>query len=279
MDERASISVQNPPPPGMSGFALTCRPPAAGLSCDVAEIIGYQEMHAAHFRQREAASLVAPLVISFGDPFLVALGRPAGDNDRHATFAAGLYAGPVFIDSFGGCSCVQVNFTPQGAYRFFGLPMSELADTMVPLDALLGRDAVRLRDRLGEEPDWNRRLDMVEAFVAARLCAAAPASPTVAAAYGAVLRSGGTAPVAAIAEHVGWSRKHLTQRFHAEIGLAPKAVARIVRFNRVTALADRDGNGWADVAAACGYADQAHLVREFRALAGDTPAVWRARLS
>mgnify|MGYP005868667299 CR=1 FL=1 len=72
-----------------------------------------------------------------------------------------------------------------------------------------------------------------------------------------------------------WSRKHLASRFHEEVGLPPKTIARIARFNRAQAMAASGmGDGWADIAAACGYADQAHLTREFVALAGTTPGAW-----
>ena len=81
----------------------------------------------------------------------------------------------------------------------------------------------------------------------------------------------------AIAERLEWSRKHLAARFREEVGMGPKTIARIARFNRAQAMAvGGDGDGWADIAAACGYADQAHLVREFTALAGTTPGAWRA---
>jgi AraC-like DNA-binding protein len=81
--------------------------------------------------------------------------------------------------------------------------------------------------------------------------------------------------VASIAREVGWSRKHLARRFADEVGLGPKSVSRIVRFNRAIA-ASRSGSGWAGIAADCGYADQAHMVREFRELAGNSPVSWAA---
>jgi AraC-like DNA-binding protein len=103
------------------------------------------------------------------------------------------------------------------------------------------------------------------------------ASPAVAWAYGRILETGGTMPIGLIAARLGWSRKHLVSRFREEVGLGPKTVARIARFGRAQAMAARGGEtGWADIAAACGYADQAHLIREFTALAGSTPSAWRA---
>jgi AraC-like DNA-binding protein len=82
-------------------------------------------------------------------------------------------------------------------------------------------------------------------------------------------------PVRNVAAEVGWSDRHLTNRFRAEVGLRPKETARVARFDRARRSL-HPGTLIAEVAAAHGYADQSHLVREFRALAGCTPSEWIA---
>jgi len=88
-------------------------------------------------------------------------------------------------------------------------------------------------------------------------------------------------PVSGLAAETGWSERHLRSRFLAETGLTPKAAARAIRFDRARRLMQRRcGAGLlvlADLAADCGYYDQAHLAREFRALAGCAPTDWLAR--
>lgn len=91
--------------------------------------------------------------------------------------------------------------------------------------------------------------------------------------------SGGRVSVAALADGTGWSERHLLTRFRAQIGLAPKPAARVLRFQLAAAmlvptLGDNHDpvRSISDVAATCGYADHAHLVREFHALAGCTPS-------
>jgi AraC-like DNA-binding protein len=103
-------------------------------------------------------------------------------------------------------------------------------------------------------------------------------------AYRQILASRGTVRMSRIARELGWSRKHLAARFHRELGLAPKSIARIARFQNVLAQARTRSAGsaplaWADVAMACGYADQAHLTREFVEMSGTTPSRWLARHS
>ena len=252
-------------------FEMVRRKPAAALAGIVTDICGYREIWPGHFRIVEYASLTVPLVISFAEAFAIGLGHDPGDNDRHASFAAGLYAGPVVIESFGRSCCVQINFTPLGARQFFGLPMSELRDRMVGLDDVLGFDGIALRERLGEASDWDARFDIAETHIASRLAEANALSPEITWAYRTVIASGGRSRISALAGEIGWSRKHLAAKFTDAIGIGPKTLSRIVRFNRALSLFRRQGDDWAGIAVDCGYADQAHLVREFRQLAGETP--------
>ena len=252
-------------------FEMRRRLPNPALQGTITDICGYREMAPGHLRNVEYASLTVPLVISFAEPFAIGLGKAPGDNDRFASFAAGLYAGPVVIESFGGACCVQVNFTPLGARRFFRRPMSELTDSMIVLDDVLGAEGMALRERLGNAPDWATRFDMAEAFVTARLENAAETPLEIAWAYDRIITSGGRTRISVLAEKLGRSRKHLASGFSDAIGIGPKTLSRIVRFNRALGLSRQQTVDWADIAADCGYADQAHLVREFRDLAGETP--------
>lgn len=253
-------------------FEFVRRGPSPILASIVTELIGFRELVPVYVRQTEAASLDVPLVISFGEPFSIGLSRAPGDNDRFDSFAAGIHAGPAVIDSFGRSCCIQVNFTPLGARRFFSLPMSELADRMVPFDEVLGAAGRQLRERLGQEADWHRRLDILEGYIIERLAKIPAVSSEISWALEKIMASGGRSRISSIATEIGWSRKHLASRFADQVGVGPKAIARIIRFNRAANLAKQPNRtGWADLAAECGYADQAHMVRDFRELAGATP--------
>jgi len=259
-------------------FELARRAPSQRTAGLISGMTGYRETVRGRFFQREAAGLVVPLIISFGTPFLIALSREPDAADRQPSFAAGLHAGPVFIESDGCAECVQVDFTPLGAYRFFGGTVVDLAARMVDIGEVLGRDGRVLSERLGATDGWQNRFDLVEEFVAGR--ANHLPSPEIEYAYRRLARSTGGARIAALAREIGWSRKHLVNRFRSELGLAPKPIARMMRFHHACRLA-RCGtaSGWAGIAAESGYADQAHLVREFSTLAGETPTAWARRLA
>jgi AraC-like DNA-binding protein len=266
-----------PDPAAPVAFEMVRRLPSQRTAGLISVMSGYREMARGRFSQREAAPLAIPLIISFGTPFTIALGREPDAADRHSSFAAGLYAGAVYIESDGGAECVQVDFTPLGAYRFFGGAVVDLAARMIGIDDVLGGEGARLRERLGAISSWQRRFDIVEDFVANR--ASHLPSPELEFAYRRLARSGGIR-IATLAEEIGWSRKHLVDRFRSEFGLGPKSLARMMRFHRACRLA-RAGTscGWAGIAADSGFSDQAHLVREFTALAGEPPTAWARRLA
>ena len=257
-------------------FEMVRRAPSQRMAGLIMGMSGYRETALARIAQRETASLIVPLIISFGTPFLIALGRAPDMADRQPSFAAGLYSGPVFIESDGGAECVQVDFTPLGAYRFFGGAVVDLVARMVDIADVLGCEGRDLRERLGATRGWQHRFDLIEDFVAERACHSP--SSEVEYAYRRLARSRGGARIAALAMDIGWSRKHLVNRFRSELGLAPKSIARLMRFHEACRLAQKEATGgWAGIAAESGYADQAHLAREFSDFAGEPPTAWAGR--
>lgn len=259
-----------------SGFELMRRLPAAPLRGITRGVVGYRETMPGQLVQRETAPLVVPLIISLGSPFEIAFGREPGASDRQPSFASGLHPGPVEIRSDGAAECVQIDLSPLGAYRLFGPVLPELSSRMVDIEALFGRAGRELRQRIGESACWQRRFDLLEGFVAGR--ATHLPSSGVTRAWWRLARAGGNARIGSVAAEIGWSRKHLANRFRAETGIGPKTAARLMRFHRACRVARAGGDGWAGVAASCGYADQAHLARDFAELAGETPTQWASRM-
>jgi AraC-like DNA-binding protein len=252
-------------------YELAQARPAADLADAVVRYAGYVEHAAFPLRQREVATTIVPLIINLGAPFRVRLARAAGE--AHGSFVAGLYDGYADVAALGPAHCLQVDFTPLGARRFFGLPMRELAGRTLDLALVAGRGADLLRERLHHTPGWPARFVLLDDCVRRRLAAAPFPSPEIAWAWHRLAASGGRVRIGALARELGWSRKHQAARFALEIGAPPKTVARILRFARARRiiLGGAAGCDWAGLALDCGYADQAHLIREFQALAGATP--------
>ncbi|MBF8189676.1 helix-turn-helix domain-containing protein [Nonomuraea sp. K274] len=225
---------------------------------------GYEERIAVPVRRSELASCDLTMLVGFADPVVVS---PA------AAYVS-LLAGPRDVPATTGLSGVQhgvrLTLDPLTAYSLFGVPLRLLRNDAVDLGALLGADAERLIARLAEAPRWARRFELLDAALGDLLVRGPAPDPGVVWAYRR-LRTTRDVRIAELAERLGWSRRHLARRFADQVGLRPKTVARISRLQHaVTLLAVRPRAG-AHAAAAAGYADQAHLVREARALTGSTP--------
>jgi AraC-like DNA-binding protein len=212
-----------------------------------------------------------PLIVSFGPTLRVSGHRGVGGGNFRS-FVAGLQEGWVVTEYAGESAGVQANLTPLGAFQLlFGPPMFELANRTIGLEDLLGPEGRRLGERLGAAATWNERFALLGLTLCERLACAKPPSEPVAWAWQQLQSTGGRVRIGALAETMGCSRKHLVARFREQIGLPPKSVARILRFERAKKLLARSGARPLDVALACGYFDQSHLIRDFRELSGTTP--------
>lgn len=170
-----------------------------------------------------------------------------------------------------GVGSVGAVLRPGAALALLGAPAGALAEQHTPLDALWGDEAARLAERLATAATPAAALAAFEAELSARARRVRGVHPAVAAALG---RLAAGEPVAAAAAGTGVGVRRLSAVFHEEVGLAPKRWARVRRLGRALRGLTR-GEPLAAVAAAAGYADQAHMTREFAALAGVAPAAYR----
>lgn len=253
------------------------RRPSPPLRRLVAGYTGYHQHLAAPATHRGIPSPGLPLVINFGSPQTIVAphaGRGAVVVD---SFLAGVHDRYVLIDADDHYG-IQVDLGPLAAYRLLGQPLKELTGQTLPLDALFGRAASRLIDDLACAPDWPTRFGRLDRFLIERLSAHGPPAPEVARAWGRIVASRGQVRIGALATEVGWGQRHLTARFGEALGLSPKRMARLVRFDHAVTLLSRPAAaGWADIAVIAGYYDQAHLANEIRAFTGLTPRQLRSR--
>ncbi|MFE0459506.1 helix-turn-helix domain-containing protein [Kitasatospora sp. NPDC058965] len=252
--------------------------PSPALRPYVARYSGYRQAGVAPAVHRGLPSPYLTLILTLDDPLtLAAHPDPAQRPDSYWTLLGGLHTAPALITHQGRQSGVQVALSPLGARALLGLPAGELAGADHPADAVLGDWALEGRDRLRSAADWAGRFRAVDRWLLTRLGRSADPAPEVVRAWQLLLAGGGRTGVAELAAEAGWSPRHLSERFRTETGLAPKAAGRVIRFDRARRrLATARPGSLADLAADCGYADQAHLAREFRALAGCPPSRWLA---
>jgi AraC-like DNA-binding protein len=236
---------------------------------------GWSQQAGAAVVLREVPFPGVPLVFDLGQLWKIK-DSSAASWRRLGSFVAGLSTTPTLVGSAESWACIELRLTPLGAYRLLALSMAELTDRTVELEDVLP-GARELNERLRDAQEWSGRFDLVDTFLTRRLDASRPTLPELEWAWRLLYRSSGRLPIRLLTEELGWSQRRLIRRFREQIGLAPKALARVIRFDRaVNALRSSDARGLADVAFDCGYADQAHLNREFREFAGITPRAFVA---
>ncbi|GIM95221.1 helix-turn-helix domain-containing protein [Paractinoplanes toevensis] len=182
---------------------------------------------------------------------------------------------------------ITVGLTPAGAAGLLGVPMRELTGRTVRLDELPGRWATDLPERLAAAATWPGRFDLLNRLLATRLGLPTAGgvcglrgpewaeSDLAMAAWRRLQRAGGRLRIGDLAAELGVARRGLEREVRDAFGLPPGAVGRITRFQRAVQLL-AEGLALAEVAIESGYADQPHLTRETRVMAGVTPGELRA---
>ena len=209
------------------------------------------------------------LVMHFGDPFALVTDGTA--TLQPSIVYAGQLPAQLLLQPTGRIAIVSIRFYPHGAAALFRIPQHRLLGAPLPLDALDPRLALELRDVPNQTGDLNAAALLAQELLL-RWMAPERIDPRVAHAVWIITRSRGRIPIERVAEASGVTRRHLEKRFLDHVGLTPKRLARIARFQHALQLLESGGaRPGADAAAACGYADQAHFIRDFRSLAGCPP--------
>lgn len=251
----------------------------------VVSAVGYRGELDAPTLHRGVPSPAVTLVFSLDEPIVSgfsaehALGPRALSDD---IVLGGLHTSPAYIVQPKAQTGVQLAIRPLALRALFGLPARELREQTVRGIDVLGREAERLREQMSEVTTWHERFTALNGYLRARL-AEAPASQEpradVVEAWKWIAWHRGSGATTALAKHVHLSERQLTSVFNAELGLSPKAVSRLMRFEharqRIAGAVRSDGPF--DVAAtahASGYYDHSHLVRDFQQYVGLSPSEW-----
>ncbi|WP_410644751.1 helix-turn-helix domain-containing protein [Amycolatopsis sp. lyj-346] len=232
----------------------------------VTRYVGYAQDDVTLAVHRGLPSRHVTLVISLAGPV-----RMAGRSLQ--ALVGGLHTRAVLIRQDHAQEGVQLELDPLGVRTLFGVTAAELSGEVADL-AEFGLGS--LPDRLRERPTWRERFALLDDVLATRAVEPVVPPPELGEAWRRMRGADGRVRVADLAEEVGWSRRHLGERFRAELGLAPKQAARVLRFERAGRLLRCGRTDLAALAAECGFYDQAHLTNEWRALAGCTPGTWIA---
>jgi AraC-like DNA-binding protein len=264
-----------------SAFRQCGRAPATWLHPYVSAYTGYR-MEAAppSVHQGVASAHLTFLFCLDGRVEMLSNADPAKPPGAFTAAVGGLHDGPARIAQGAPQTGVQLRLTWRGARALLGVPAGVFAGDTVDLGDLLGGHAGTLLGRLSDAGGWAQRFALLDTELTALLRRGRGERgvlPEVGYAWDRLAETGGNLRIEELAYEVGWSRRHLAEKFRTETGLAPKAAARVIRFEGACdRLLAPHRPSLARVAAEAGYVDQAHLSRDFRDLAGTPATTWLA---
>jgi AraC-like DNA-binding protein len=179
------------------------------------------------------------------------------------------------IDTAQQHTMMGVAFTPLGAWRWLGIPPNEFGNQHVELRSLVGHVANDWHDRLCEVPGPVDRLRRLQGLLEGRRLHGA--HPAVEWAASQIVDYPEHARVDDLAAESELSTRRFSGLFTRQVGIAPKGFIRIRRFQAALAVVRKAAAiDWSRLALRAGYADQSHLIREFKSFTGFTPTAYAA---
>lgn len=214
------------------------------------------------------------LIVQLGDPYVRA--GAAGEEEQPRAFVVGPTTRALWLRPTGRVLTVGIRFRPGRAGRMLGENALGLRDREVPLEALWGAAGRELGERLREARRPEQAADLaIGALRAFRARVRRVPHAGAEWAVDEVFHHRGQIGIEAMARGSGWSRRHLEREVVRAAGMPLRTLRRIARLQHALHLSQGGARRWGEIAHACGYADQAHLVRDFRDLAGRPPEAHR----
>ena len=211
----------------------------------------------------------AEIILNFGDRFL-----QHGPNRRVLQpryFFVGQITGPMLISPTGTVNLIGIRFHPGGTKALLRLDLDQTTNEVVDLGDSREWFPSEWLDRLVNLRSIEDRLSLLESLLCLRL-QGVPSDMTTLRLARKIVKHHGVISIDELSRAAGISGRQLERRFRREVGLGPKMLGRILRFQHVFRAVEHDDPAWATLAVECGYYDQAHLIRDFRQFADQTPA-------
>lgn len=213
------------------------------------------------------------LMINLGSPFRVyVLGQMEPFASCTKSWWIGLWDTSYVVDWSQPVQFYGVHFKPAGVYPFLRLPLSELRNEVVPVDAIWGDFATEIRERLYAAPTVQEGLMLLEKLLLARLTDELYGLDIVQYAINLISRPDGALSIRALSDTIGISQNHLGTQFKRMVGVSPKDLARFYRFAHVIGQIDpTTPTDWTRITRQTGFYDLSHLNKDFLALTGHNP--------
>lgn len=186
-------------------------------------------------------------------------------------FISGQHRSYILIEA-NVSSMMVTRFKPGGAYPFFNFPISHLNDKVVQLEPLVGGSVEMTRQQIMAEPDVSAKFRIIESYFLDCITNGVDENGSLTIALEELMNNPFKVTTKGLAEKAGISQKHLISLFEKKVGLTPKVLSRIFRFQQVIRKIEENGSiDWMDIALECGYYDQAHFIKDFSEFSGINP--------
>lgn len=231
-----------------------------------------------YHREHILPSCAVELIINFGSGFRVY------DHDDPAKFdlnsriwLVGLQTDHIISEPIAETNMIGIRFKPEGIYPFFGIPASEFQNQIVELDVVWGNEAKLWREALYHAPTIDAKFQTLEQLLCRKLTENVAGLDVVQYALRSMVSSKGMLSIKALSNDIGISQKHLASQFNKYVGVSPKTMARLYRFQHVLYTIDpTQPIDWAQMAYDFNYYDQPHFNKEFAAFTGFSPTQYMA---
>lgn len=179
---------------------------------------------------------------------------------------------PFYIEPTGYVNTFAVRFYPYGFTNFVTIPVSDLANKETPIGLLFGESpAKELEQKIIEAADTKERIEIVETFLLDKLCGEATIDRIIKTTVDSLMSSRGSSSINSLLESNS-SRRQLERKFAKQIGISPKQLGKIIRFQTALyMLLNRQSENLTRIAYDSEYYDQAHFIKYFKEFTGTNP--------
>ena len=227
--------------------------------------------HTTEFVEPVVARLGSILEFQFADPYDVPLyGIEKPNPSAPITVIGPITERRARIVIRGHVEALSIIFQPLGLHTLFGVPVSPFADLGFEGHGVLGEGVSKLHERLGNTNSFSERTELLNLFFRNRLAHAATRAPA-SAVLNLLMSPDKPMKVSDVARWAGISPRQLERLALQHIGMPPRMITRIARFQRAMRMKLQGSPSWTEVAYAADYHDQMHMIRDFRAFSGDSP--------
>lgn len=248
--------------------------PAAPLSFFVDYFFYYEGHHASHAMEKFLPDGSMDLLIDLTDTPKKLFHDEAGTTftTYNRSWISGMKTEYILIDA-SVSSMIGVHFKPGGAYPFFDFPISELNNLTIEMDSVWNNAIHTIREAILNTESTDQKFSILENYFLEKGKRKAEPNVLVKYAVEQLMASPAVWTIDRLTKKVGVTQKHLISLFKKYVGLSPKQLARISKFQKVIQLAETQQRiEWTQLAYECGYYDQSHFIREFQAFSGINPS-------